>query len=193
MNKQNVISFFDKHASSWDEMNFHNDSVKKQILHFAGVEKDVSLLDVACGTGVLFDEYIKRGVVDFTAIDISPEMVKKARSKYVDTNIFCGDAEEYSFGKLFDCIVIFNAFPHFVNPHKIFKNLYSQLKVGGRLTVAHGASRKNIIKCHSGDAKNISNILPIAEYLAQLMGEYVIVDTVISDEEKYIVSGVKSE
>lgn len=191
MNKQNVISFFDKHASSWDEMNFHNDSVIKQILDFACVKKDVSLLDVACGTGVLFDEYIKRGVVDFTAIDISPEMVKKARSKYVDKNILCGDAEEYSFGKLFDCIVVFNAFPHFVDPHKLLENLSSQLQTGGRLTISHGASREAIIKCHSGDALNISNILPTAEALAELMGEYVLVDIVISDVEKYVVSGYK--
>ena len=31
---------------------------------------------------MLFDKYIERGVKNFTAIDISPEMVKKAQEKY---------------------------------------------------------------------------------------------------------------
>ena len=191
MDKQSVISFFDNRASRWDEISVQKDSVLNKILDYAGVKTGVKLLDVACGTGVLFDKYIERGVKNFTAIDISPEMVKKAQEKYNEIDIVCGDAEEYNFEKHFDCIIVFNAFPHFVNPQLLFKNLASRLNNGGRLTIAHGASREDIIKCHSGDADLVSNILPTAEELADLMKDYLTIDTVISDCEKYIVSGLK--
>ncbi len=192
MDKQSIIAFFDQFAPCWDENNVHNGTVINQILNYAGAEKGVSLLDVACGTGVLFDYYSKRGVTDVTAIDISPEMVKKAKEKYEKVNVVCGDAEEYSFGKIFNCIVIYNAYPHFVSAEKLFENLSSNLQKGGRLTVAHGASRDDIIKCHSGEAKNVSALLPTADELAELMGEYLLVDIIISDDEKYVVSGYKN-
>lgn len=190
MDKQSVISFFDNRASRWDEISVQKDSVLNKILDYAGVKTGVKLLDVACGTGVLFDKYIERGVKNFTAIDISPEMVKKAQEKYEKIKILCGDAEEFVFDEKFDCIIVFNAFPHFVNPQLLFKNLVAHLDNGGRLTVAHGASREDILKCHSGAADLVSNILPIAEELADLMKDYLTIDTVISDCEKYIVSGV---
>jgi demethylmenaquinone methyltransferase/2-methoxy-6-polyprenyl-1,4-benzoquinol methylase len=119
MDKQSVISFFDNRASRWDEISVQKDSVLNKILDYAGVKTGVKLLDVACGTGVLFDKYIERGVKNFTAIDISPEMVKKAQEKYNEIDIVCGDAEEYNFEKRFDCIIVFNAFPHFVYPNKL--------------------------------------------------------------------------
>ncbi len=191
MDKQSVISFFDNCAPRWDEISVQKDSVLNQILDYAGVKSDVTLLDVACGTGVLFDKYIERGVTNLTAIDISPEMVKKAQQKYNEIDIVCGDAEEYNFEKRFDCIIVFNAFPHFVNPQFLLGNLVSHLNNGGRLTIAHGASREDIIKCHSGVAESISKVLPTAEELADLMKDYLTVDTVISDCEKYIVSGVR--
>ena len=192
MDKQSVISFFDNRASRWDEISVQKDSVLNKILDYAGVKTGVKLLDVACGTGVLFDKYIERGVKNFTAIDISPEMVKKAQEKYNEIDIVCGDAEEFVFDEKFDCIIVFNAFPHFVNPQLLFKNLVAHLDNGGRLTVAHGASREDILKCHSGAAGLVSNILPTAEKLADLMKDYLTIDTVISDCEKYIVSGRKN-
>ena len=74
---------------------------------------------------------------------------------------------------------------------QLFRNLTSHLSNGGRLTVAHGASRENIIKCHSVDAESISKILPTAEELRKLMNKFVAVDVSVSDDEKYIVTGVK--
>lgn len=192
MNKESVIAFFDKCAPCWNERNTHNPAVINKILDYSGVGKNTVVLDVACGTGVLFDYCTERGVTDVTAIDISPEMVKKAKEKYTEINVLCGDAGEYSFGKKFDCIVVYNAFPHFVDVEKVLKNLSSHLNSGGRLTIAHGSSREDIIKCHFGEAKNVSTLLPTADELAELMGEYLLVDIIISDDEKYVVSGYKN-
>ena len=81
MKKQDIISFFDKYAPFWDEGQVRNEEVIEKILNNSGIEKGVSVLDVACGTGVLFPDYIKRGAA-VTAVDISPEMVKIAKKKF---------------------------------------------------------------------------------------------------------------
>lgn len=191
MDKNIVASFFDDCASSWDDELIRNDRVIDLILNFAGVKEDACVLDVACGTGVLFDDYFKRKIKCLDAIDISSKMVDIARVKYPDVNVICGDAEEYCFNKEYDCILIYNAFPHFINENRLFENLSYYLKTGGRLTVAHGMSRSDILKCHSGKAFHISKELPDAESLAQVMNAFVNVDVVVSDKEKYVVSGVK--
>lgn len=191
MDKKDVISFFDGCAGKWDKDNFQNEDVIKTILHIAGVEKEKSILDVACGTGVLFPYYLENEVESVTAIDISPEMVSLAKEKYPRINVICGDAEAFQFKKKFDCILIYNAFPHFVDDGALFENLSAHLNNGGRLTVAHGASREDILKCHSGKAKSISKELPEAEKLAEKMMKFIDVDVIISSDEMYVVSGCK--
>ena len=190
MKKQDIISFFDKYAPFWDEGQVRNEEVIEKILNNSGIEKGVSVLDVACGTGVLFPDYIKRGAA-VTAVDISPEMVKIAKSKFSDINIFCGDVEEIDFAEKFDSVMIYNAFPHFPDPERVIKRLSECLREGGRLSVAHGMSREALLKHHSGAAKEVSCELPTAEALAKIFETYFKVDVIISDNEMYQVSGIK--
>lgn len=191
MDKKDVISFFDKYASTWDKNMQRNEAVISKILDIAEIEKGKSVLDVACGTGVLLADYFKREVSYVTAVDISPEMAKIAAEKFPKAKVICADAQNYNFESDFDCIVIYNAFPHFTDENKLFENLSKHLKHGARLTVAHGASRERIIKCHEGAAKSISKVLVTAQELKEKMDEYVSVDNIISDEEMYLVSGIK--
>ena len=79
MNKQKIADFFDRCASWWDEDMIRNEEVIAKILDNGGVREGVHVLDVACGTGVLFPDYLSRGVASVTGIDISPEMVKIAQ------------------------------------------------------------------------------------------------------------------
>ena len=190
MKKQDIISFFDKYAPFWDEGQVRNEEVIEKILNNSGIEKGVSVLDVACGTGVLFPDYIKRGAV-VTAVDISPEMVKIAKSKFSDINIICGDVEGIDFAEKFDSVMIYNAFPHFPDPERVIKRLSECLREGGRLSVAHGMSREALLKHHSGKAKEVSLELPEAQKLAKIFEPYFKVDVIISDNEMYQVSGIK--
>ena len=144
---------------------------------------------MACGTGVLFPDYQRRGVASLTGIDLSPEMAARAGEKYPWATVLCGDAEETDFSRQFDAVVIYNAFPHFPKPERLLERLCGVLRPGGRLTVAHGMSRQALLRHHSGAASRVSLELPEAETLAALLGRWLTVDTVVSDEEKYIVSG----
>lgn len=190
MDKKDVITFFDKLASVWDETNIRNEEVIEEILFKGGIKKGVKILDVACGTGVLFPDYQKLGA-DITGIDISENMVNIAREKFPDAQVICGDATEFSFDDKFDAVMIYNAFPHFDEAEKLIENLSQVLKSSGRLSVAHGISEKELAECHSGSAKNVSVPLVKKEVLAEMMSPYFNVDVLISDDRMYMVSGVK--
>lgn len=191
MLKEDVIEFFDCHATNWDAEMIHDDRIINIILENALVTEGKEVLDVACGTGVLISDYLARKVKSVTAVDISPNMVKIAQSKYHQKNvkILCEDIEVMKFEHKFDCIVVYNAFPHFPEPENLIKVLASHLKSGGTLTVAHGMSRVQIDKCHTGAAKKISNGLMTETELAKIFEKYLQVVKKVSNEEMYQVVG----
>ena len=196
MNKQDVIEFFDRCAPSWDAEMIKSDEIINQILDNAEVRPGMTVLDVACGTGVMFDYYLERGAAEIVGIDISPEMAKIAAMKYAAdprVRVICGDVEEAAFAEKFDRIVVYNAFPHFPRPKRLIKTLAGLLKEGGRLTVAHGASREAIDGHHSGAASAVSNGLMSADSLRKLFLPYFEVEIVISNSRMYQVSGVKMD
>ena len=196
MDKKDVIAFFDRCAPTWDAEMIKNDGIIEKILDNAEVGPGMDVLDVACGTGVLFDYYLSRGVASVTGIDISPEMAKIAAEKYAGepkVQVICGDVEEYAFDRKFDRIVVYNAFPHFPYPKRLIKTLAGLLKEDGRLTVAHGQSREAIDGHHSGSASKVSNGLMAAESLKRIFDAHFDVEVVISNRQMYQVSGVKRD
>ena len=188
-----VIEFFDRLAPQWDADMIRNEEILSRILDNAEVGAGQDVLDVACGTGVLIPDYLARGVSSVTAIDISPEMAKIAREKYPqpEVTVLCGDVETAKFGRKFDRIVVYNAFPHFPDPERLVRRLASLLKDGGVLTVAHGSSRDAIDAHHHGSAKHVSNGLMHAEQLAEIFAEVLRVTAVVEDDRMYQVAGKK--
>ena len=196
MEKRDIIEFFDRCAPTWDAEMIKSDAIIGKILDNAEVDPDMDVLDVACGTGVLFDYYLNRGVSSVTGIDISPAMAKIAAEKYAGEDrvqVICGDAEEYAFNRKFDRIVVYNAFPHFPYPKRLIKTLAGLLKEGGRLTVAHGQSREAIDGHHGGAASKVSNGLMTAENLKRIFDAHFDVEVVISNRHMYQVCGVKRD
>lgn len=189
MNKQDIITFFDRLAPQWDADMIRSDEIIGTILKSAGITPGVSVLDVACGTGVLFPDYFSRGITDLTAIDISPEMVRLCREKFPQTTVVCGDVEEFDFGRRFDRIMIYNAFPHFPEPERLIKRLSGLLNPGGTLTVAHGMSRAQIDHHHEGPASKVSMGLMHEDDLADIFGKYLQVTTKLSTDHMYQVTG----
>lgn len=191
IDKSEVISFFDRLAPEWDANMVTNDTVINTILDNAGVKNGSNVLDVACGTGVLFSYYMDRNIGSLTAVDISPKMIEIAKEKYKDTDIdiICADVETYDFGKQFDSIVVYNAFPHFKDADILISVLANKLKNGGILTVAHGMSRDKINSHHKGTASKVSNGLMTADELSKVFEKYLTVTTVISNDSMYQVAG----
>lgn len=151
------------------------------------------MLDVACGTGILIPYYLERNVKKITGIDISSEMINIARLKFANdkTEFFNADIEEIQLKEKYDCCIVYNAFPHFPEPESLIKHLSGVLTAGGCLTVAHGLSRQRINAHHIAKASHVSEELMSEKELAELFASYLDVTAIISDDEKYIVSGKK--
>lgn len=194
MKKSDVIEFFDRYAAQWDADQIPKDAIINRILDNAGITEGQEVLDVACGTGVLFPFYLERKVKSVTGIDISHEMAKIAAQKheaYDNIRVVCGDVEETRFDRKFDSVMVYNAFPHFPDPERLIATLAGLVKEGGRLTVAHSASREQIDDHHKGPASKVSNGLMYADELKAIFETFFEVDIVISTQEMYQVSGTR--
>lgn len=190
MEKKDIVQFFDQCAPWWDDDMIRNEDILRTILDLGGIREGIHVLDVACGTGVLFPDYLARGAASVTAIDISPEMAKIAAAKYPEVQVICGDVEETDFERQFDAVMVYNAFPHFPDPARLINRLAELVRPGGRISIAHGMSRAALVKHHERASKVSIDLLHEKE-LAALLSPYFHVDVIISTDRMYQVSGTR--
>lgn len=207
MSQEKIIHFFNKCAPYWDEWAIRKEDILVKLLDNAKITAGIDVLDIACGTGFLFSDYIKRNVHSVTAIDLSPEMVRIAKEKnkklYNSTQqtllsenhpyikIICGDAQTYQFEQQFDVAMIFNAFPHFMEPEKIITATAKNLKYGGRIAISHDMGRQELDHHHQKKASEISIPLLHQDDLVQLMTPYFDIDVVVANNDMFQISGTK--
>ncbi len=194
MDKNEVISFFDALAEQWDAHLIRDEEVMGSILDHSHIREEIDVLDVACGTGVLIGDYLKRGVSSVTAIDISPKMAAMADRKFWKdprVRVICGDATQFAFRRHFDAIIVYNAAPHFADLEELIRVLAAYLKPEGRLTIAHGMSREAVNRHHGNVSAHLKKELPAAEELAEMMEKQLETETVISDDRMYLVTGIR--
>lgn len=191
MNKKEIAAYFDRQAPDWDGHMVTDDRKIGFILDAAGVRAHTAVLDVACGTGVLFPYYLARNVSRVIGVDISIEMARIAAAKLHDprVEVICGDIETIPVRMLCDCCVVYNAFPHFENPVRLIRCLARWVKPGGRLTVAHSMGLDTLRRHHAGRAEHVSREMLTPRKLSELFSLWFDVDLAVADEEKYVVSG----
>ncbi|MCI2154502.1 class I SAM-dependent methyltransferase [Erysipelotrichaceae bacterium Oil+RF-744-GAM-WT-6] len=191
--ESDVISYFDQKAADWDSRMVRNEAVIASILDHADIHPGMDILDVACGTGILIPDYLKRRASSITGIDISPNMIAEAEKKFrqPEVTLICTPAETYEPEKKFDAIMVYNALPHFRDPQALIAHLSDLLKPDGTLTVAHGLSRKRINEHHAGMNTSLSEDLMSIEELSELFSEFLEVIYTNSDEQSYQATGRK--
>ncbi len=193
MDKNKIKSFFDGLAAGWDAGAVVSGDKINKIFKNAGIAAGCDVLDVACGTGVLFPFFLQQKVNSITGIDISSHMARIAKEKFAGENItvFNGDAETYSFPSLYDCIIIYDAFPHFADCEKLIRNLTAYLKPDGRLTIAHSMGREKLELHHRNVPEGVSKALLSDDELKKLLAPYYRITVFESDENMIQVVGEK--
>lgn len=187
-----VQDFFNRLAPSWDERCIYNREKIHTLLSLVGIKKQSRLLDVGCGTGVLESFLLEYEPEVIVAVDLSDEMIKHAKSNYQHPKItfICKDAMTLEEGK-YDYIFIHNAFPHFEDGLACIKKMKEYLDRDGKLVICHSHSRTWINDHHEAKAKDVSKALIEGKQLARQMEEDFIIETVIDNEEMYMVVGEK--
>lgn len=95
----------------------------------------VSSLDVACGTGDMAIELLKRGC-SVTGIDLSEEMLAIARRKTAEANFQLANAEALPFDDAtFDAVTSAFGIRNFVHLDKGLAEMARVLKSGGRMVI----------------------------------------------------------
>ena len=119
-------------------------SVTKKLLELSKIKKENTVLDLACGTGLVTKKLIRKvgRKGQIYAIDSSESAIKIAK-KWTggakNLHFVRADAEKVQFNTEFDAITCQYALFFFPNEQKVLKNMKKMLKKNGTITLAvHG-------------------------------------------------------
>jgi demethylmenaquinone methyltransferase/2-methoxy-6-polyprenyl-1,4-benzoquinol methylase len=185
-----IKNFFDERACEWDSHERTPMSCIEELLLFAQIKSGERVLDVGCGTGVISGSLMQKSG-DVTAVDLSEKMIAEARKKYEGSGIRFVCADLYSFEDgLFDCIVIYNAYPHFTDKAALECKLGALLKTGGRLVIIHSMGREKLNAHHSGH-EGVSAPLQSAEREEKNFENLFKADLLIDEADRYVLRFIK--
>ena len=195
LDNRNIEQYFNQQAEHWDDHSHKDTQKMKEILDICDLHSGQKLLDVGCGTGILFPYLLAYEPNCLVGVDISKAMAEKARSKFKDERLVVLNEDFYNlipYG--FDTVILFNAYPHFFDKPGLAKKLFSVLNVGGRFIIAHDKGKDKINSVHI--RKNVSKYsIP----LLAAKDEWSCFDSLftfnrsIDNGEQYIISGIKTE
>ena len=194
MSNERIKEVFNAWAENWDERAIPREEKIKRILEVGEMKEGLDILDVACGTGVMEQFLLKYNPKSIVAVDIAENMIKKAKEKYSDERIefICDDVHNIKDRK-FDYIIIYNAFPHFLNPDKFIDHVHSLLRENGKFLICHDMGRDKL-NDHHDNKKKVSDIslgLKETAEVGWMLVNSFFVDKMVDEEDIYIIYSIK--
>jgi ubiquinone/menaquinone biosynthesis C-methylase UbiE len=188
MTENKMSDFFDKLAPTWDQNELHSKYEIESFLNVLPIKKDDKILDVGCGTGLITPILYKKSEGIVKGIDISKEMIKIALNKKIkNVSFICEDFNNFKETD-YDFIVIFNAYPHFLDLEKFKKSLVRTLKENGKFAIIHNFSRQELIDMHQGSSLPLTRDLkPAKEEAAFYKDKFNILETKETTHSFYIL------
>lgn len=192
--------FFDKLAAEWDLMFTAEDFERlSHIIEKIGVSEGTDVLDIGCGTGILFD--MLRRIVgpagSITGVDFSFKMAEKAHRNFPfeGVNVVDADATNLPFGdETFDMAVAFSSFAHFSDQQQAVEETHRVLKNGARFYIMHLVSSKELAEAHHRIGGVVEHDeMPPEDKLRQMFDQSKFVKVTVEDHPGlFIASGVNS-
>ena len=133
------------------------------------------------------------GNYDFSYFD---RVIKKAKEKYNDNRIefICDDIHNIKDRK-FDYVIIYNAFPHFLNPDKFIAHVHTLLRENGKFLICHDMGRDQLNN-HHNNKKKVSDIslgLKETAEVGWMLVNSFFVDKMVDEDDIYIIYSIKKE
>ncbi len=192
--------FFDRMAAEWD-LDYTAEDLERlsHLVDSMGVKSGAHILDIGCGTGILFD-MLRRKVGpngSVTGVDFSIQMVKQAHRNFPFDNINVVDADVAAMpfaDKTFDMSVGFRAFPHFGNKDKALAEIHRVLKPLAKLFVIHLVSSKQLAMHHHRQGGVLAeDTLPSADEMKQMFARAGFAQLTIDDHPNlYLATAINS-
>ncbi len=184
-----VKEFFDSVAGNWDKREKKSYSeLDSFIRKYVPISEGMKALDLACGTGVITNILYNITKREIDAVDISSEMIKCAISKNNNPDIHFRCDDFMNIKNIYDIIVCFNAFPHFIDVEAFRNKAYELLNENGYLVIIHNLSRKQLDSHHSFLSSDISRSLkPINEESLVFKG-FFNTEEIIDNDEMILLS-----
>ena len=107
------------------------------------LKKTSSALDIGCATGI-FLEYLKKNKINAMGVDVSTEMVKRAKEKGLNAS----STDLFSLSGKFDLITLWDVVEHFTDPTKALVKVNNLLEENGNLIIETPC--RGIISDHFG-------------------------------------------
>lgn len=150
-----IENFFNQHVEIFDANRDLTTIIS--LLDKCEIKEHQKVLDLACGTGVISNELQKRSKDIVVAIDISSKMIERAIEKNKNPNIIFLNRDFYTFDEgSFDQIIVYNAYPHFIDVEKFVEKAQKKLNKNGHLAILHDLSLKELNVCHNGHDSSLS-------------------------------------
>ena len=80
-----IRTYFNQRAAHWDDGEQSDDQIRRMIAFLSDIQEGMSVLDVACGTGAMFEALRERKPSHITAVDLSEKMIEIAAPRAVYT------------------------------------------------------------------------------------------------------------
>jgi len=185
----NHREYFDQIAAEWDRLLEEETLARlREIVAGLEIEPGARVLDVGTGTGVLLPLLLEKGG-RVVALDLSWEMLKRARAKSYPVAYVQGDAQNLPLPDgAFDWVICNAVFPHFPDKLRALREIRRVLKDGGRLVICHTASREAINEIHRSIGGVVANdTIPPEGEMRRLFSEAGLDESVVRDEpDRYL-------
>ena len=151
------MNIYDFLSPSFDEIEKKLDNIITDRLD------NLSMLDIATGSGKHLKPFFKKGISEITVIDRYHIDSNIFKEKYPDSNmiVITADIFEYNFTKKYDIVTIFDnslqIFRTFEEQYKIIKLMSSVLKDDGKCIIQISPITEKDILRYSGEYKHIDN------------------------------------
>ncbi|MBU3114467.1 class I SAM-dependent DNA methyltransferase [Clostridium lacusfryxellense] len=192
MIKDNNEIFFNDIAKDWNkDIPIINYKIARAIIENLHIGPGCSVLDAACGTGILYSILENKSLFQYVGIDISGKMIEEFRNNYPLADLRKADFESKVLLEIpFDYIIIFNSIPHFNNLDAIFENAYNNLNSEGKFIIAHSKTRQGLKEHHSriGFVSDKKNPIPTDEQLLECCKIHGFSDLTIVDIDYFCFS-----
>ena len=142
------------------------------------------------GKGVITPLLQQRSQKRVIAVDLSQNMINGAKELYNDDSKYefiCKDFLDGDYVNRFDYIVIFNAYPHFLDVERLANTVYKALKANGHFAIIHSLSKEELNTHHKQHAMGVSRPLESADKEAKKFSSQFIVEKTIDDQDKYLI------